>query len=120
MRKHNHIGAMKQLASLEAWKCANALARSAYRLTLQKPLSRHFGLSDQIRRAAVSVPANMVEGYALGTTIQFIRCLRIALGSAAELHCHLAIARALGLVTQRAVKPELQLSVRVLRLLVGP
>src|SRR5690348_17126140 len=46
MRKHNHIGAMKQLASLEAWKCANALARSAYRLTLRKPLSTHFGLSD--------------------------------------------------------------------------
>src|SRR2546430_13391142 len=68
MRTHNHIGAMKQLASLEAWNCANALARSAYRLTLRKPLSSHFGLSDQIRRAAVSVPANMVEGYALGTT----------------------------------------------------
>src|SRR3989454_2196846 len=54
MRTHNHIGAMKQLASLEAWNCANALARSAYRLTLRKPLSSHFGLSDQIRRAAVS------------------------------------------------------------------
>src|SRR5213080_3618889 len=73
MRTLNHIDAMKQLASLEAWKCANALARSAYRLTLQAPLSRHFGLSDQIRRAAVSVPANLVEGYALGTTMQFVR-----------------------------------------------
>src|SRR5207245_1361965 len=119
MRKHNHMGAMKQLASLEAWKCANALARSAYRLTLKKPLSSHFGLSDQIRRAAVSVPANMVKGYALGTTIQFIRCLRIALGSAAELHCHLEIARDLGLVMQSAVEPELHLALRVVRLLVG-
>src|SRR5437588_12035498 len=119
MRTHNHIGAMKQLASLEAWKCANALARSAYRLTLRKPLSSHFGLSDQIRRAAVSVPANMVEGYALGTTIQFIRCLRIALGSAAELHCHLEIARDLGLVVHSAVEPEPELALRVVRLLVG-
>ena len=110
---------MKQLASLQAWICANELARSAYRLTLEKPLSRHFGLSDQIRRAAVSVPANMVEGYALGTTIQFIRCLRIALGSAAELHCHLEIARDLGLVMQSAVEPELHLALRVVRLLVG-
>src|SRR5436853_4720757 len=108
MRKHNHIGAMKQLASLEAWKCANALARSAYRLTLQAPLSHHFGLSDQIRRAAVSVPANLVEGYALGTTMQFVRCLRIAFGSAAELHCHLEIARDLGLVAKGA-KEELKL-----------
>src|SRR5436853_7021358 len=119
MRKHNHIGAMKQLASLEAWKCANALARSAYRLTLQKPLSSHFGLSDQIRRAAVSVPANMVEGYALGTTIQFIRCLRIALGSAAELHSHLDIARDPGLVMQSVVEPELPLALRFVRLLAG-
>src|SRR5213083_3685707 len=118
MRKHNHIGAMEQLASLEAWKCANALARSAYRLTLKKPLSRHFGLSDQIRRAAVSVPANLVEGYALGTTMQFVRCLRIAFGSAAELHCHLEIARDLGLVAKGA-KEELKLAERVLRLLVG-
>ena len=110
---------MKQLASLQAWICANQLARSAYRLTLEKPLSRHFGLSDQIRRTAVSVPANMVEGYALGTTIQFIRCLRIALGSAAELHCHLEIARDLGLVMQSAVEPDLQLALRVVRLLVG-
>src|SRR5438132_12278084 len=98
MRKHNHFGAMKQLASLEAWKCANALARSAYRLTLQKPLSSHFGFSDQIRRAAVWVPANMVEGYALGTTLQFISCLRVAFGSAAEIHCQLEIARDLDLL----------------------
>src|SRR5213592_786561 len=118
MRTHNHIGAMKQLASLEAWKCANALARSAYRLTLRKPLSGHFGRSDQILRAAVSVPANMVEGYALGTTLQFIRCLRVAFGSAAELHCHLEIARDLDLLANGA-KQELKLAERVLRLLVG-
>src|SRR5438445_12001844 len=98
---------MKQLASLQAWICANELARSAYRLTREKPLSRHFGLSDQIRRAAVSVHANMVEGYALGTTIQFIRCLGIALGSAAELHCHLEVPRALGFDLQRAGAPRL-------------
>src|SRR5205814_5641653 len=119
MRKHNHIGAMKQLASLEAWKCANALARSAYRLTLQKPLSSHFGLSDQIRRAAVSVPANMVEGYALGTTLQFIRCLRVAFGSAAELHCQLEIARDLDLLGDGGGEAELTLAERVIRLLVG-
>ena len=119
MRKHNHIGAMKQLASLEAWKCANALARSAYRLTLRKPLSGHFGLSDQIRRAAVSVPANMVEGYALGTTLQFIRCLRVAFGSVAELHCHLEIARDLDLLGDGGGEAELKLAERVIRLLVG-
>ena len=118
-KAHAHIVAVKQLASLEAWKCSNELARSAYRLTLRRPLSRHFGLADQIRRAAVSIPANLVEGYALGTTIQFVRCLRIALGSAAEVHCHLEIARDLGLVSNGGPESELKLAERVVRLLVG-
>ena len=91
----------------------------AYRLTLQPPLCRHFGLADQIRRAAVSVPANMVEGYALGTGKQFLRALRIALGSAAELETHLTIARDLELVTPAAGDPAIALCNRVIRLLIG-
>src|SRR2546422_7737778 len=57
----------------------------SYRLTLEPPLSRHYSLSDQIRRAAPSIPANIAEGYGLATRPQFVRCLRIALGSANEL-----------------------------------
>src|SRR5690348_7836357 len=92
-----HSSLVKQLETLEAWKSAERIAREAYSLTLKHPLQRHFGLADQIRRAAVSVPANIVEGYALGTTAQFVRFLKIALGSAAELQCHLRIARDLEL-----------------------
>ena len=88
---------MRKLESLEAWTCGRAVSRAAYRLTLDAPLSRHFGLSDQIRRAAASIPANIAEGYALGTTPQFIRALRIALGSATELATHLELAGDLGL-----------------------
>jgi len=83
---------MNKLASLEAWNRGRELSRVAYRLTLEGKLSRHFGLADQIRRAAAAVPANIAEGYALATTPQFIRCLRIALGSATELHTHLELA----------------------------
>ncbi len=110
---------MRQLESLEAWRLANQLARQAYRLTMQKPLSQHFGLADQIRRAASSVPANMVEGYALGTTVQFVRCLRIAFGSAAELRVHIEIARDLELVSATEADPLIELASRVIRLLVG-
>jgi four helix bundle protein len=89
---------MQKLASLEAWNQGRRLARVAYRLTLEGKLARHFGLADQIRRAAAAIPANIAEGYALATTPQFIRCLRIALGSATELHTHLELARDMELV----------------------
>ena len=110
---------MKQLESLEAWKCGQNLARSAYRLTLGDPLKRHFGIADQIRRAATSIPANMVEGYALGTTAQFIRCLRISLGSTAELLSHLKISMDLELIPKPDGETTIALTERTLRLLIG-
>ena len=110
---------MKQLETLEAWKCSQRLARAAYGLTLTKPLSLHYGLADQIRRSAVSGPANLVEGYALGTTVQFVRCLRIALGSTAELNSHLSIAADLGLLARGPAEEVIKLSERTIRLLIG-
>src|SRR5881296_3675257 len=77
---------MDKYRSLFAWQQAHKIAA----LTLTKcdgghPRSR--ALFDQLRRAAVSIEANIVEGYALGTTLQFKRHLRIAMGSAAEAEC---------------------------------
>jgi four helix bundle protein len=86
---------------------------------MRQPLSRHFGIADQIRRAAVSIPANIAEGYALGTTRQLMRCLRIAHGSAAELLCHLRIARDLGLGAAGETEAALTLCDRVIALLIG-
>src|SRR5688572_25603978 len=77
-----HLYAMRKLQKLDAWRGAQELARSAYLLTMTPTLRKHFALIDQIRRAAPSVPANIAEGYALGSTPQFVRCLKIALGSA--------------------------------------
>ena len=110
---------MKQLETLEAWKSAERIAREAYSLTLKHPLQRHFGLADQIRRAAVSVPANIVEGYALGTTAQFVRFLKIALGSAAELQCHLRIAKDLELCNASGAESAIRGCERSIKLLVG-
>src|SRR5207248_9727952 len=67
---------VRKLDSLQAWTVARQVARTAYRLTRDPPLNRHFGLTDQIRRAAASIPANIAEGYALGTTARFVRFLR--------------------------------------------
>ena len=94
---------MKSVESLDAWKVAQNLTESAYRLTLRPPLDRHFALANQVRRSAISIPSNVAEGYGLGTRAQFVRHLRIALGSAAELDSHLRLAASLKLIPQQDV-----------------
>ena len=92
----------------------------AYRLTLEPPLSRHFSLADQIRRAAPSVPANVAEGYGLATKPQFVRCLRIALDSAMELRTHLEIVQELELFAKpEPVAEALQRCERLIGLIIG-
>src|SRR5437762_10279225 len=78
---------MRKYRTLVAWQRARQLALSVLKSTdgLDHPRSR--AIVDQLRRAAISVEANIVEGYALGTTLQFKRHLRIAMGSAAEAEC---------------------------------
>jgi four helix bundle protein len=111
---------MRRLESLDAWKAARQLAAMAYRLTLEAPLSRHFALSDQIRRAAPSVAANVAEGYGLATKPQFVRCLRIALGSAMELRTHLELVQELRLSTEpEPVAEALQRCERLIGLIIG-
>src|SRR5690348_1895272 len=107
---------MRRLERLDVWQRAYELSLAAYRLTLQSPLSRHFGLADQIRRAAGSIPANLAEGYALGTTPQFLRHARIALGSAAELRVHLRLLHDLELAPGAALATCQELCERSLSL----
>ena len=110
---------VRKLNSLETWQTSRALARAAYRLTLDEPLSRQFGLADQIRRAAASIPANIAEGYALGTTSQFVRCLRIALGSTTELVTHLELVSELELAPLKPTRSALELANKEVGLLIG-
>lgn len=110
---------MNRLQSLKAWTEAGQLAREAYRLTMVDPLKYHFGLADQIRRAGVSVPANIAEGYGLGTRPQLIRCLRIALGSAYELRTCIEIAIDLSLAAPERGRAASDRCTLVVRLLIG-
>lgn len=75
--------------SLEVWKRGCRLAKAVYEGLYE---SREFGLKDQMTRAAVSIPSNIAEGYERGTDKDFIRFLRIAQGSAAELRTQAYIA----------------------------
>src|SRR5438034_11163149 len=75
---------MRKYRTLVAWQRARQLALSVLKSTDGLDHPRLRAIVDQLRRAAVSVEANIVEGYALGTAAQFKRHLRIALGSVAE------------------------------------
>jgi four helix bundle protein len=110
---------MRKLERLDAWRLAQELAYQAYVLTLSPQLSRHFALIDQIRRAALSVPANIAEGYSLGTTPQFLRGLKIALGSNTELYSHLTVLARLDLLPPDEVRTVIDLCNRVIAMLIG-
>jgi len=77
-------GLMDKYRSLVAWQRAHALVLLVLRTVDARYHPRSRALFDQLKRAAISVEANIVEGYALSTRMNFRRHLRIALGSAAE------------------------------------
>ena len=70
---------------LIAWQKGMTLSKALYVATRRMPASEQFGLTSQMRRAAVSVPSNIAEGYALESRRVYLKHLRIARGSLAEL-----------------------------------
>lgn len=81
---------------LPMWAASIELVEAVYRLTAGFPDHEQFGLRAQMRRAAVSVPSNVAEGSARGSTAELIRFLYIASGSLAEIDTQLEVARRLG------------------------
>lgn len=78
--------------SLDLWQESVELSVCIYRLTACFPKTEDYGLTSQMRRAAVSVPSNIAEGAGRGATKEFIQFLKIANGSLAELDTQLEIA----------------------------
>ena len=90
---------MGDFAQLKVWQSAHAVALSAYRLTARFPTDERFGLTAQIRRAAVSVGANIAESCGRSHDGDQGRFLQMAKGSAKEVRSHLMIARDLGFLS---------------------
>ena len=83
---------IESFEDIDAWKKARELASGLYRLTRQSELRRDFGLKDQLRRAAVSVMANIAEGFGRKTNKDFANFLYTAKASAMEVVSHLYVA----------------------------
>ena len=84
---------MKDFRRLNVWQKAHALVLLMYRATRAFPGEERYGLTNQSRRAAASIPANIAEGCGRGSDKDMRRFLQIALGSASELEYHLLLAR---------------------------
>ena len=89
---------MSDFKELEVWHKSIDVVTEIYQLSALFPDAERFGLSSQIRRAAVSIPSNIAEGSARHHAKDFIHFLRIADGSAAEVETQLIIAAKLGFI----------------------
>ena len=90
---------MKTHKDLDVWRKSIDLVASVYKTTSLFPKEELYGLTSQIRRAAVSIPSNIAEGAARNHVNEFRQFLYIALGSGAELETQLIIAKMLGFIS---------------------
>jgi four helix bundle protein len=107
---------IESFRDLTVWQKAMALAEHVYSATEQLPKSELFGLTSQMRRAAVSIPSNIAEGKAISGRA-YLKHLRIALGSEAELQTQIELALRLKMLTQNEAKNLLSETSEVGRML---
>ena len=91
---------MHRFKDLEVWKKSRLFCSSIYEITSKFPKSEKFGLTNQLRRASVSLPSNIAEGSSRQSNKYFSRFLQIALGSAYEIETQLLIAFDLNFVNK--------------------
>lgn len=91
-------GWMKDYKELEVWQKGISLALAVYEITNIFPKDEVYSLTNQIKRAVVSIPSNIAEGASRNSTKEFIQYLYIALGSASELETQMIIAEKLGYI----------------------
>lgn len=87
---------VKTHKDLDVWRESMTLAKEVYKLTENFPKEEMFGLTSQMRRAAVSIPSNIAEGAARNSNKEFIQFLYVSLGSLAELEAQLLLSGELG------------------------
>jgi len=111
--------AVRDFTDLAAWQKAMDLVEFVYRMTKGFPKEELYGLTNQIRRAAISVPSNIAEGHGRQTTRDYLRFLAIARGSLKEVETHGYIAERLGYIGTPEKERLLQLTAEIGRITAG-
>lgn len=110
---------VRNFEDLIAWQKARALTKSIYQISAVGALSKDYGLADQMRRASVSMMANIAEGHDRPGQAEFLRFLGIASGSCAEVRAHLYVALDVGYLSEEAAENLLEKAREVSRILNG-
>jgi four helix bundle protein len=96
----------KSYRDLEVWQKAMALTKNIYQVTSSFPSEERFGLVNQMRRAAVSIPSNLAEGHARAGVGEFRYFVSIAMGSTAELETQVLLSAELGYLSTPQKTPS--------------
>jgi four helix bundle protein len=107
--------AITSFRDLRVWQSGMELVTQIYRLTQSFPREEQYGLTSQMRRAAVSVPSNIAEGHARESSKEYLNHLSIVQGSLAELQTQIEIATRLDFVEAEAARQTLELSAALSR-----
>ena len=112
-------GEIKSFRDLIVWQKSMDLVEAVYVIVREFPSEERYALSSQVRRASVSVPSNIAEGYGRRSTVDYIRFLQIALGSLYELETQLDLAVRLGFSKSDIMKEALELCTEIEKMLVS-
>ncbi|MGB1123937.1 MAG: four helix bundle protein [Phycisphaeraceae bacterium] len=110
---------IKSYRDLHVWQRAVELVEETYRISADFPSDERFGLTSQIRRATVSIPSNISEGYGRRRKAQYMHHLDIANGSLAEVETQLIIAGRLGFIDKEKAKKAWSLAQDTGKMLTG-
>ncbi|MFN3480402.1 MAG: four helix bundle protein [Thermodesulfovibrionales bacterium] len=99
----------RSFEELEIWQKALKMSKLIYRVTESEKFKKDYSLTDQIRRASVSVLSNIAEGFERGSNVEFIQFLYIAKGSCGEVRAQLYLTKELGYIDDAGFKNLLEL-----------
>lgn len=113
------MGKFSKFEEIQAWQKAKDVTLAIYQITSSSEFAKDFGLKDQIRRASVSIMANIAEGHGRKTNAEFANFLNIDRGSVAEVQSHLYVAIGLNYISQQEFEELYQTLTEISRMILS-